>query len=111
LWRSVLTNRGCLPVRLRGSTGSSLCSIRPDTWTCARQLQPVEQLGGRSCTLCCDPLVGVLDEPRAATRGASGNGRFMARGLLTERATARMKGSHIPRVSGDEGVGGEGSGR
>ncbi len=35
---------------------------------------------------------GVLDEPRCHSPG-----------LLTEPATARMKGSHIPRVSGDEG--------
>jgi hypothetical protein len=55
---------------------------------------------------------GVLDEPRDATRGSARQRQvFIFADLLTELATARKKGSHIPRVSGDEGVVGEGSGR
>jgi hypothetical protein len=45
-------------------------------------------------------------QPRARQRQV-----IISPDFLTELATARKKGSHIPRVSGYRGVVGEGSGR
>jgi hypothetical protein len=86
------------------SPGSSLRSARPDRLDiCATTA--VGRAAGRLITHAVPELVGdVLDGRRAATRGAPGQRQVLiSPDLLTGPATARMKGSHVPRVSGKQG--------